>query len=78
MPNAAQRREQVEAAETGARNVIVVKKGQTWRCSNKECGAEILVMHESKTKNEEVLRCWCRSEMRKPYERPQIGIARGQ
>jgi hypothetical protein len=73
----AHRREYAHAQpKPGGRNVIVVKKGQTWRCSSKECGAEILVMHESKAITAEALRCWCGAEMRKPYEKPQVHATR--
>lgn len=48
---------------------MVLKKGQRYRCQNRECGAEIEVMKDS-NEGEFKLRCCCGSEMKKPYSAP--------
>ena len=51
---------------------MLMKKGQRYRCQNRECGAEIEVTKDS-IEGEFKPKCCCGSEMKKPYSPPVFG-----
>lgn len=50
---------------------MVLKKGQTYRCQNRECGAEIVVTKDSIEGLSNPI-CCCGHEMKKPYATPKL------
>lgn len=46
-------------------------KGQTYRCQNRQCGAEIVIAEQS-IEGETNPRCCCGTEMKKPYSPPVL------
>ena len=49
-----------------------VRKGERWRCINRNCNFEILVMETSDLDGQSNPRCVCGSVMKKPYSAPQL------
>ena len=49
-----------------------IRKGERWRCQNRICQAEILVLASSELPEGTNPRCSCGQIMRKPYTRPEI------
>ncbi len=49
-----------------------IRKGERWRCQNRICQAEILVLASSELPEGTNPRCSCGQIMRKPYGRPEI------
>jgi len=51
---------------------VELRKGERWRCQNRICQAEILVLASSESSDGTNPRCSCGQIMRKPYARPEI------
>jgi len=51
---------------------VEMRKGEQWRCQNRICQAEILVLASSELPEGTNPRCSCGQIMRKPYARPVI------
>lgn len=50
---------------------MLLRKGQRYRCQNRDCQAEIEVMRDS-IEGDFMPRCCCGSEMKKPYSPPVL------
>lgn len=46
--------------------------GGHWKCTNPECGAEIIVALAAKIEGSANPRCCCGSVMKRPYHRPTL------
>ena len=46
--------------------------GGHWKCTNPECGAEIIVALAAKIEGSANPRCCCGSDMKKHYQRPAL------
>lgn len=46
--------------------------GGHWKCTNPECGAEIIVALAAKIEGSANPRCCCGSVMKRPYQRPTL------
>ena len=51
----------------------ILRKGETYRCQNRECTAELRVTNGS-IEGSSGLRCCCGSPMKKPYHKPQLRV----
>ena len=49
-----------------------MRRNDRWRCSNPECGGEILVLANAKAFSATNPRCSCGNLMRKPYITPKL------
>lgn len=49
-----------------------MRRNDRWRCSNAECGGEILVLANAKAFSPTNPRCSCGGLMRKPYTSPRL------
>jgi len=49
-----------------------IRKGERWRCQNRNCEAEILVLSASEVPDGTNPRCSCGQIMKKPYVRPGL------
>jgi hypothetical protein len=54
---------------------VEIRKGERWRCQNRICQAEILVLASSELPEGTNPRCSCGQIMRKPYARPEINTS---
>jgi len=50
---------------------MILKKGQRYRCQNRECAAEIEVTRDS-VEGPSTPRCCCGAAMKKPYTEPVL------
>jgi len=55
----------------GGRRGMILRKGQRYRCQNRECGAEIEALRDSIEGQSNPV-CCCGGEMKKPYRRPLL------
>lgn len=53
-------------------NTRRLRLGERLRCSNSECGLEIIVTNLGGKETEHSLRCSCGGSMRKPYVKPAV------
>jgi|HubBroStandDraft_2_1064218.scaffolds.fasta_scaffold00851_15 hypothetical protein len=49
-----------------------MRKGQKWRCTNRACRAEMVVIGTSKLPHTAPPRCGCGSPMKRQYEKPMV------
>jgi hypothetical protein len=49
-----------------------LRLGARWKCTNPECGAEIIVALAAKIEGSANPRCCCGSVMKRPYRRPTL------
>jgi hypothetical protein len=54
------------------RIVQQIRKGERWRCQNRQCGSEIFVTESSHTQGGSNPRCSCGEVMKRPYIRPEL------
>jgi hypothetical protein len=51
---------------------VAIRKGERWRCQNRECRSEIFVTISSRVQDGFKPRCSCGETMKKPYVRPEL------
>lgn len=49
-----------------------IRRGERWRCQNRDCKSEIFVTSSSHLRGGSRLRCSCGAVMKKPYVRPEM------
>jgi hypothetical protein len=50
---------------------VKLQKGERWRCQNRACASEILILQPSQLESGSNPRCSCGSAMKKPYTPPK-------
>jgi hypothetical protein len=51
---------------------MVMKMGQSFRCTNRSCNCEVIVSKDSETEGRSNPRCCCGSDMKKRYKKPEL------